>query len=359
MEITKELILKFFKNKCTAEEAVAVAHYLKLQPELLEDFLPEQTWNELKEEEESLLAQDKKEALLMQVKHKLGLPMAKTPSLWWMSAAASLLIIFGLTLWLYQKPAALQSPVKDVVHNLVKMNYGKEELVLKISDGSTVLLKPGSELRYPEKFKGNERNFYLNGAARFKVAKDVSRPFKVHAGETITTALGTDFTIINHKDDDHILINLHEGLVVIGPGDIKKAGEMKPIYLKPGEQLTVNKNTLTSRLANTNIGNIKKIIKVQRSTTFSASTISFKNQSLENIFNSLNQELSTNIHFKAIDLSGRYFTGNFKRDSLAAEKILKEIALLNNLTIDKNDQHYYLSLKTNTKENQPTISNQP
>ena len=348
MEITKELILRFFKNQCTAEEAEAVANYLKIWPEVLEDFLPEQAWNEL-EEEEFLLPQDKKAALLGQVKNQLGLSTTKVKSLWWMSAAASLLLLFGLTLWLYQKSAPLQSPVKELVHNLVEMNYGKEELVLKISDGSTVLLKPGSELRYPEKFKGKERNFYLNGAARFKVAKDTNRPFKVHAGETITTALGTDFTITNHKEADHILITLYEGLVVIGPEDAETSGKMKPIYLKPGEQLTVNKNTLTSVLKNTNSKKINKVTKVQRSTTFTASTISFKNQSLENIFNSLNKELSTNIQFKANDISDRYFTGTFNRDSLAAEKIIKEIALLNNLTIEKNDQSYYLSLKTITK----------
>lgn len=350
MEITKELILRFFKNQCTAEEAAAVANYLELRPEVLEDFLPEQAWNEL-EEEEALLQQDKKAALLKQVKHHLGLSTPKVKSLWWISVAASLLLLFGLTLWLSQKPAVLRSPVTEVVHNLVKMNYGKDELVLKISDGSTVLLKPGSELRYPEEFKGKERNFYLNGAARFKVAKDTNRPFKVHAGETITTALGTDFTITNHKEANHILITLHEGLVVIGPEDTKTAGKMKPVYLKPGEELTVNKHTLTSVLNNTSTEKTIKTTKVQRSTTFTASTISFKNQSLENIFNSLNKELATNIYFKANDISGRYFTGTFNRDSLAAEKILKEIALLNNLTIDKNDQSYYLSVASSPLKN--------
>jgi transmembrane sensor len=350
MEITKELILSFFKNQCTAEEATAVADYLKLRPELLEEFLPEQAWNEV-QEEESLFHHDKKTALLRQVKHKLSLSTPKIKSQWWMSVAASLLLLFGLTLWLHKRPVALPSPVKDLVHNLVEINYGKDEIPLKISDGSTVLLKPGSELRYPEKFKGKERNFYLNGEARFKVAKDANRPFKVHAGKTITTALGTDFTIINHKNEKHMLITLHEGSVMIGPEDAETSGKMKQIYLKPGEQLTVNKNTLTSVLKDVSREKTNKTMQVQGSTTFTASTISFKNQSLENIFNSLNKELSTQIHFKVKEISGRYFTGTFDRDSLAAEKILREIALLNNLKIDKYDQSYYLSLKTTTKEN--------
>jgi len=339
MEITKELILRFFKNQCSAEEAAAVANYLEHRPELLEDFFPEQEWDAL-QEEEFLLDQAKKAALLKQVKHQLGLTTPPVRRLWWLSAAAALLIIFGLTLWLSQKPAALQSPVKDLVHNLVKMNYGRTDLPLKISDGSTVLLKPGSELRYPEEFKGNERNFYLNGGARFMVAKDANRPFKVHAGKTITTALGTDFTIINRKDEDHILITLHEGLVVIGPENTATLGKMKQIYLKAGEQLTVNKNTLTSVLKDTSKEKAHHTRKAQGSTTFTTTTISFKNESLENIFHSLNKEFSTNIQFKAKEVSGMYFTGTFTRDSLAAEKILKEIALLNNLTIDKNEGSY-------------------
>ena len=340
MEITRELILRFFKNQCTAEEATEVANYLALHEELLEEFLPEQSWNETNEQS-SELQEDKKAALLQKIRLRLGISHTRTKSIWWMSAAASILIVGGLLFWQNKKPAAIQHPANELVHNLVKMNYGKEEMRLEIIDGSTVILEPGSELRYPEYFKGKDRNFYLKGVARFKVAKDRSRPFKVHAGETVTTALGTDFTVTNRAADQQVIIALHEGRVVVGPENLPDQSKMKVVYLKPGQQLAVNKANLTTELSSM----VKASSKMENPvglTEISASTISFKNQRLDSIFSTLDKEFATKIYFKAHEVSKLYFTGTFERDSLTAEKILKEIALLNHLKIDKKGDTYHL-----------------
>ncbi len=341
MEITRELILRFFKNQCTAEEATEVADYLGLHPELLEHYLPEQSWNELNAES-SELADDKQLALLQQIRLKLGFSKAKHNNIWWIGAAASLLLIAGLAIWQQRKPAAIQRPAEELVHNLVKMNYGKAAMELKIIDGSTVVLEPGSELRYPEYFKGRDRNFYLQGTARFKVAKDPDHPFKVYASQTVTTALGTDFTVTNQTADKHVIIALHEGRIVVGPGSEQDRGKMKDIYLKPGEQLSVSKEDLTIVWSKTP-KKADQIEKVAGYTSITAKTIAFKNQRLENIFSTLDEEFATKIHFKAHEVSDRYFTGTFDRDSLAVEKIIKEIALLNHLTIHKQGNTYYLS----------------
>ncbi|SHG44502.1 FecR family protein [Pedobacter caeni] len=341
--MTKELILRFFKNQCNAEEATEVAAYLQQHPELLEEFLPDQAWNEL-ENEVSLFPEDKKTEILNQLRLKLDFTVPKKRNLWWLSAAASLFLLLGIGYLMNKKPAEVQVP-EVMLHNLVKMNYGKEAVSLAIEDGSVVLLKPGSELRYPEHFQGNDRSFYLKGEARFKVAKDPERPFNVHAGGTVTTALGTDFTITANSGESHTRIFLHEGRVVVRPEQPQK-GKTKEVYLNAGEQLSVNRTTFDNQLA----GSEKKTeprIKVAGSTEITLETISFKNQSLENIFHSLDKELSTRIHFKAHEMSGRYFTGAFKRDSLTADRIIKEIALLNKLKIDKRDSTYYLSLQQN------------
>jgi hypothetical protein len=42
--ITKELIWKFFRNECTAEEKDLVVQYLEENPGVLEEYLSKEDW---------------------------------------------------------------------------------------------------------------------------------------------------------------------------------------------------------------------------------------------------------------------------------------------------------------------------
>src|SRR5690348_5936745 len=48
MKITAERIEKFFKKQCTPEEAKEVAAFLKANPELLDEYLNEKEWTDVK-----------------------------------------------------------------------------------------------------------------------------------------------------------------------------------------------------------------------------------------------------------------------------------------------------------------------
>ncbi len=340
--MTKELMLRFFKDQCTADEATEVVNYLQQNPGKEDEFLPEQAWNDLPAA--SLFSPAKEKELLKKVKKELGLKTPQTRKLWIWSAAASILVVCGVALFLKNESPKTPVHKNEVVHTLVNINYGKEVLVLNTADGSTVFLQPGSEIRYPEHFKGINRNFYLKGVARFKVAKDPQRPFRVYADEMVTTALGTDFTVTDKEEDETILIQLHEGRVVIGPKNLKSGPAMKPVYLQAGEELSVHKKSLVSTRAYTT----KPSTNIQGNTTISASMITFKNESLENIFSTLEKELPIQIHFKQSDIAGRYFTGSIKPDLQQAENMLREIALLNQLTINLRDHQYTLSKPSTT-----------
>src|SRR4051794_19907331 len=45
--MTEELIQRFFKKECTAEESIRVSQYLKAHPELTEKYLSEEEWNNI------------------------------------------------------------------------------------------------------------------------------------------------------------------------------------------------------------------------------------------------------------------------------------------------------------------------
>jgi FecR protein len=65
---------------------------------------------------------------------------------------------------------------------------------IRLADGSSVTLNSQSRLRV--RFSGRGRDLMLlEGAALFSVARDASRPFRVHTGATIVEAMGTDFSV--------------------------------------------------------------------------------------------------------------------------------------------------------------------
>jgi len=345
MEITRELLEKFIKNQCNAEEAEAVANHLLKHPDLIDTILPVKDWDQT--DDSHLLPSETSAEIRRNIWSTLKFNHPKRQHYWWLAAAASVIVL------LYVNTLKTKTPTQSIKqaelsYNLVKINYGKDDLELKIEDGSLITLKTGSEIRYAEHFKGKERSFYLKGSARFKVAKDRTRPFKVYASGMITTALGTDFIVFAYPNESNTKIVLYEGKVVVKPEDQAMSGRMKAVYLVPGQQLSVDKSTYLASIAQTNKIESKTQKVRTGSTELTASSIVFKNQSLHNIYSLLEKEFSTEIHYRNKDISNRYFTGTFNRDSLAAAKIIEETALLNELTISRHNQIYYL--KSSTKQ---------
>jgi transmembrane sensor len=349
MEINGDLIERFLKNECTADEAEFVVAQLQDHPELLDDFLPMEDWDNIKHS--YFLKNDKKEEILEQIRQELSINESRRQKYWWLGIAASLLIMISLGIVLNKRgtPVAEKS---DLVYNLVKINYGTDDIPLHIEDGSFILLKAGSEIRYPEHFRGKDRTFYLRGEARFSVAKDRNRPFNVHAGGTVTTAIGTDFTVVARVSDLRTKIVLHEGRVVVRPDRPQRFAHIKDIYLSAGEEVLWNRTTYLAVRSRTGANKFKAapLLKLAGTTEISLTTITFKNQSLSNIYKMLDQQYTVSIRYKEKDIADRYFTGSFQRDSLAPDHILQETALLNQLHIEKRDSTYYLSQQKNNRQ---------
>src|SRR5690606_33336317 len=76
----------------------------------------------------------------------------------------------------------------------------------------------------------------LKGEAFFEVEKDPSRPFKVLAGGTVTTALGTSFNI-NTKASSGVNVSLHTGRVKVEAPLV-----VEGVFLDPGRELQYDAN---------------------------------------------------------------------------------------------------------------------
>ena len=104
-----------------------------------------------------------------------------------------------------------------IEYKVVKVG-NQERFTVSLSDGSTITLDAGSELKYPTKFR-ESRDVYLNGEAYFDVARDDGKPFQVHAGKALVRVLGTKFNVRNWNDKYNVVVTVNEGKVSLQSED--------------------------------------------------------------------------------------------------------------------------------------------
>jgi|SRR5690606_15600018 len=150
----------------------------------------------------------------------------------WVRVAAILAV--GLLLsWLLntQKGDTAMPVLAQEIKTIQKSAVPGEKLQLTLPDGTKVWLNSVSELQFPAEFNAEERTVWLSGEAYFEVERDPTRPFRVHAGGTVTTALGTSFNI-NTKNLSRVNISLLTGRVKVEAPVLSEG-----FFLDPGQDM--------------------------------------------------------------------------------------------------------------------------
>jgi len=109
-----------------------------------------------------------------------------------------------------------------------------EIMEIELPDNSRVWLNKGSEVTYPERFRGRSREVIIVGEAYFEVKRKPARPFLVITGNTEVEVLGTSFNVKNDPGPGEIVVSVLTGRVAFSAGD--KPGSR--ILIDPGEQAT-------------------------------------------------------------------------------------------------------------------------
>jgi len=105
----------------------------------------------------------------------------------------------------------------------------------KLPDGSKVWLSSESSLRFPTQFSSDKRVVYLDGEGYFEVAKNPNAVFQVQTSSQTIEVLGTHFNVRDYADELMKQTTLVEGKVKV----ISKGTDPKSQYLSPGEQSTL------------------------------------------------------------------------------------------------------------------------
>jgi len=348
--IPRELIDKYFSNECTEEERMQVLEYLRKNPEEWNKYMNEEDWDNFIANEE--LTPDVSEALFEEVS-KQTFKKNRRVRMAWLAAAAVAILLIG-SLWTYfndGNTGIRRNVMKAGLSAAMAERKNSADTLMRVllGDGSVVILSPGSDIRYPEPFVSdkNDRIVYLSGKALFEVATDKRKPFIVYADMLATRVLGTAFTVESFAESNVIKVKLHKGKVQVAGAETDQQQWKGNEVLRPGDELTFDKATMLASVKRyTPDEHLVKAgpagsrdVHVRRPDLYT-----FDISPLSEVFDQLSVYYQVDIYYHPADIQNKYFSGKMhKTDSLTT--ILNDIALLNHLMIEKNNERYVIRKK--------------
>lgn len=192
----------------------------------------------------------------------------------------------------------------NLAYNRLKVPFGKR-FELRLTDGSSILLNAGSELRYPQSFAGlDSRNVFLEGEAYFNVEENPQQPFIVHTEQMNVRVFGTKFNVSNYRNEDNPSAVLTKGsIAVYDPSNT--LDEKDYILIKPGQQVTAQKD-----------GFVVREVHTEKHIAWSNDKLYFVNDRFGDIIKELERHFDIRIINKSPELDDMRYTGTFTTETL-------------------------------------------
>jgi transmembrane sensor len=175
-----------------------------------------------------------------------------------------------------------------------------ERTELTLPDGSQAKLDAGTEVdvRYSRRARQIR---LLKGQARFEVAHNPARPFRVEAGGETVVAVGTDFNV--NLVGPKILVTLIEGRVNVVPVDPDRG---PAVVLLPGQQLVASPSEPTH----------VESVSIASATAWEAGLLVFHNEPLGSVVSIISRYVEHPVTADS-DVSGLRMSGVFKEGDVA------------------------------------------
>lgn len=210
------------------------------------------------------------------------------------SIAASILIISCLFL---QKAGVIdifKPQPKYITYHSMK------QVSIHLADGSNVILSPGAELTYPEKFTSGKREVYLKGKGYFDVIHHDKKAFLVHTGKIVTNVLGTAFNINADLKQHLVTVTVTRGKVSVSSTD----GLIE--VLTPNQQVSVNTDSKS---------HFKKTVSSNSVIAWTRSKLDFDDLTFAAAAKQLEEHFNVQIQFENKSLESCKFTGTVDQNA--------------------------------------------
>lgn len=243
----KEILDRYTKGECTAEEEKLMDEWYEAIGQTSDDESKENIDEELSTRK--LIEAD----LWSKINPRPVEIETKNPRYFLRAAAAILLLVtFGSGLYLLLDKGGLSQQIFALQNNnrveetkfTSFFNSERQPREITLADGSYVMLKPNSEIRFPEKFNSEKREIHLTGEAFFNVKRDPSRPFLVYANEVVTKVLGTSFNVKAYQNEKEITVAVKTGKVSVYANKDNTISEGDAsVILTPNQQVIYNRES--------------------------------------------------------------------------------------------------------------------
>jgi len=133
-----------------------------------------------------------------------------------MTAAATILLLVGIGTFIKHFTVDSTPSSQAVFAKAVLVSPDRATSYIRhltLPDGTSVILKSGSTLHFPEEFRGRTREVILSGEAYFDVKHMNSKPFIIHTGNVKTTVLGTAFDVKAWPGQKNVIVSVTRGKV--------------------------------------------------------------------------------------------------------------------------------------------------
>ncbi len=172
---------------------------------------------------------------------------------------------------------------------------------LTLSDGTSVWVNAGSELKFPTKFEGDSRKVYLKGEAYFEVAKNAKQPFYVITENSSTRVLGTHFNVSAYG---------RNAKTTLAEGSVEVSSDSQQQLISPGQSAEVRANAIVVRKAN-----------LQKDLAWKNNEFYFKGDNIVDIANQLKLWYNLDISFASNVSLTETYSGEIRRDAKLSEVI--------------------------------------
>jgi transmembrane sensor len=215
----------------------------------------------------------------------------------WRWAMAATVTAFAVGLALYSKP---WRPTQEFATKV------GEQRTVELVDSSVVTLNTNSDIKV--QFGRDARNIELRrGEAVFKVARDPTRPFRVHTRAGTVQAVGTEFNVYDQPGGTDVTVL--EGRVRLTSRESNGSGSAVAQEFVAGEEARIALDGSIRRVAQPDIARV---------TAWSKRRLKFHNEPLEEMvleFNRYHRDL--HLRLEGIPAGSRHYSGIFDADDPA------------------------------------------
>ncbi len=253
----------------------------------------------------------------------IGVSSKKAPIFKILAIAAAILglICLGYFSNTNKDKTSFEAIIPQNIAFFVNNSNTTREVVL--SDGTKVMLEPGSILHFDKEFKGDSREVYLEGGAFFNVKKNPSKPFLVYYNNIVTKVLGTSFKIGMNKSNGQFVVEVKTGRVQVFENVklTKSENSITPVIITPNQKAIYDKSS--RRFETTIVSYPTQVTPSEETAIIEPHPLLFDQQKLVNVFGQIEKVYQIEITVENSDLYNCVFTGDISNlDLFSALKII-------------------------------------